>query len=148
MANGSAYADGVKDILAALKNDENVTAAVGAEIYEGIAPETAKGPFILIQSYDMGEDTAAQGGRVLTAVTVSVRVFIVTPTSDGSGSLGTLVPIYKAVDRALQATVTPITVTRSLIRGRELSHTLEEAGHIERALGGLYNLIVTYGHTT
>lgn len=140
----SAVAAATEHVVAMLAASSGVRSLLPNLVQEGVADERAVMPYVLIQTYGDPTDTLGNGDdRELTTVTLSVRVV------DEAASLGTMRPLARAVDRALEATGGVYEedgetwYVTSCTRRSEASMAELSAGRVIRYAGGLYELVVT-----
>lgn len=136
----STYAAAVSHVLAALNADTALVAAVGGRIFEGLAPDKAAYPLIVVQSYTDPTDTRTFDGRVLTVLDLTVRAFTSTPAGR-VGSIAEVVPLARAIDTALDRTTSASVA--ACVRVGEMNQTRQETGSIIRSLGSRFRVTVT-----
>jgi len=140
----SAYACAVGHAVAALTASPAVTALVGDRVFEGIAPDGAAYPLVLVQRYTGPTDTRTHEGVIYTTVDLAVRAFAAAPGGEG-GSLAQVLPIADAVHAALDGSgpvTRPDGVVHACSRVGELASTEQRGGSVIRGLGGRYRVVV------
>lgn len=135
-----ASAAAARHIVTTLRGDATLSAALGAgKVHQGVAPEGAAYPLVLVQSYTSPVDTTYNGGaRAMTVGTYSVRVV-------GHGdSMGPLLPIVQRVDELLHDSegIYPEGDVVACHRTEETEMAEVRAGRTVRYLGGRYSIVV------
>lgn len=137
----SAYDAAVQFVRTRIKE-----AGVDAEVYEGLAHESATYPLITISTQSEPVDVNYTGERAMTRVELMVRAWDNTPSSVGGDSRPVQL-IVDAIDAALHLAPpvdTAYGAIRSCVRYAEtLPITVEENGFIKRGRGGRYRVEVS-----
>lgn len=133
-------ATAIEHTLARLRGDADLMTAVGRRVYEGVAPEGAQYPLVLVQVYADANTTVYNGGTIaMSSVEMSVRAV-------GAGDdVAPLIPLARRIRIALHDTAGTYTdgTVVSCHQVTEQSQAEVRAGRTWRYLGARFRLLVS-----
>lgn len=138
----SVIATATQHVVAKLKASPEVQALI-PRVEQGVAAENPIFPFVLVQTYGDSTEVYFNEGRALSEVSLSVRVVM------PSQSLSKLVPLYKAVHKALELSSGvyeddgEISSVAECSRSNETDLAESVNGKTIRYLGGIYDLVIS-----